>query len=375
MPATPGGTLRPTTIAHVVLSLRTGGLERVAVDLVNCAAPELRPIVVCLETKGPMADELRRPGTLVEVLHRAPGFRPWLAVPLARRLRHHDVRLVHTHNSAPGFYGGLAARMAGLPVLHTKHGQNLTGGNQGRLNRISHRLSDFVVAVSEPARELALSEGARRDRVAIIDNGVDLARFAGRDTARAATRSSLGLGPGDVLIGSLGRLAAIKNYPLLVDSAADAADRLGRCLTLVLVGDGPDRGRLEALAARSSARLRIVLPGTARAEEWLPAFDLFALSSDSEGLPVALLEAMACGLPAVVTSVGAIPEVVDHGRAGRLVAPGDRAGLASALAALAGDEATRATVGATAARRAAERYSAARMAREYEALYRTLLRA
>ena len=375
MTVSPAADPPPTTVAHVLLSLRTGGQERVAVDLVNCAAPEFRPIVVCLETSGPMADELRRPGGVVETIDRRPGFRPWLAIPLARLLRRHGARVVHTHNSAAGFYGALAARLVGLPVIHTKHGQNLSGGNQRRLNRIAYRLTDFVVAVSEPARGLALSEGARPDRLSIIDNGVDIGRFADRETARAATRCRLGFGRADVVIGSLGRLAEIKNYPLLVESAGDAAARLGRPLTLVLVGDGPERGRLAARASLSAAGLHVVLPGAARAEEWLPAFDVFAMSSDSEGLPVALLEAMACGLPPVVTAVGAIPEVVDHGRAGRLVAPGDRSALASALAALAADEAARRALGEAAARRVAERYSAARMARDYEALYRTLLRA
>jgi glycosyltransferase involved in cell wall biosynthesis len=364
----------PITVAHVVLSLRTGGLERVAVDLVNCAAPEFRPMVVCLETMGPMADELRRPGIVVEAMHRPAGFRPWLSLPLARRLWHHGVRVVHTHNSAAGFYGALAARLAAVPVVHTKHGQNLGSGNHRGLNRIAYRLTDAVVAVSGPARELALSEGARPHKLSIIDNGVDTRRFCGREEVRTATRARLALGVEDVAIGSVGRLAAVKNYPLLVQSATDAARRLGRTLTLVLVGDGPERDRLAALGRGVPSSLRMVLPGVGRAEDWLPAFDVFAMSSDSEGLPVALLEAMACGLPAVVTSVGAIPEVVDHGRAGRLVAPGDRNALAAALAALAGDEALRAAVGSIAAARVAQRYSAARMAREYEAVYRSLIR-
>ena len=359
-------------IAHVLLSLRTGGLERVAVDLVNCASPSLAPFVVCLETSGPMASELR-PSTSVDVMNRRPGFRPWLALPLARILKTRRARFVHTHNTAAGFYGALAGRLAGLPVLQTKHGQNLSGGNQRGLNRISYRLTDRVVAVSEAARALALSEGVRADRLSVIDNGVDVTRFAEREVRRAETRGRLGLRDTDPVVGSLGRLAAVKNQGLLVESAADAAARLARPLTLVLVGDGPERERLEALARGVSERLRVVFAGTGRAEEWLPAFDVFAMSSDSEGLPVALLEAMACGLPAVVTAVGAIPEVVDHGRAGRLVAPRDQEGLAAEIASLVADEAGRRALGEAATRRVGERYSAARMARDYEALYRELL--
>ena len=307
-------------------------------------------------------------------MNRRPGFRPWLALPLARILKTRRARFVHTHNTAAGFYGALAGRLAGLPVLQTKHGQNLSGGNQRGLNRISYRLTDRVVAVSEAARALALSEGVRADRLSVIDNGVDVTRFADARGPRAPRRGAgSDSGDADVVVGSLGRLAAVKNQGLLVESAADAAARLARPLTLVLVGDGPERERLESLARGVSERLRVVFAGTGRAEEWLPAFDVFAMSSDSEGLPVALLEAMACGLPAVVTAVGAIPEVVDHGRAGRLVAPRDQEGLAAELASLVADEAGRRALGEAATRRVGERYSAARMARDYEALYRELL--
>jgi glycosyltransferase involved in cell wall biosynthesis len=117
----------------------------------------------------------------------------------------------------------------------------------------------------------------------------------------------------------------------------------------------------------------VVLAGAQRAEEWLPAFDIFALSSDSEGLPIALLEAMACGVPAIVTAVGAMPEVVDHGNAGLVVPPGDRTALAEAIVALGGDAGRRAALAEAGLRHVQERHSAERMARDYEALYRKVL--
>jgi glycosyltransferase involved in cell wall biosynthesis len=364
---------KPVRIAHVLLTLRTGGLERVAVDLTNCAHAPFEPFFVCLETSGPMASEIRRPGTPVVEMNRPPGFRPWLALPLARVLRQRGATLVHTHNSAAGFYGALAGRLAGVPVVHTKHGQNLSGGRQRAVNRLAYKATDHVVAVSEPARALALSEGARPDKLSIIDNGVDIERFAGRAAERARTRAKLGLADDDVVVGTLARLYAVKNQRLLIDGAIGAAESLGRSLTLVLVGDGPEREPLESHARSHAGRLRVVFAGVGRAEEWLPAFDVFAMSSDSEGLPVALLEAMACGLPAVVTAVGAMPEVVDHGSAGLIVPPKDRAALAAAVADLAADREKRARLGEAALRRATMRYSADRMAREYEELYRRLL--
>ncbi len=356
-----------------MLSLQTGGLERVVVDLVNCAGPGFDPFIVCLETSGPMAEELRRPATPVVLMNRKPGFRPWLAVPLSRELRARGARIVHTHNTAAGFYGALAARLAGLPVVHTKHGQNLSGGNQRAVNRLAYLLTDRVVAVSESARELARSEGARPDRLSIIDNGVDIARFVDRAKQRSEARSRIGVPDGELVVGTVGRLAAVKNQRMLIESAGDAATKSGQRIVLVIVGDGPEKERLAAAAQAAPPGLRVVLAGAQRAEEWLPAFDVFALSSDSEGLPIALLEAMACGVPAIVTAVGAMLEVVDHGRAGLVVQPGDRAALAEAIAALCRDAGRRAALAEAALHRVQERHGAERMARDYEALYRRLL--
>ena len=363
----------PARVAHVLLSLRTGGLERVAVDLVNCAGPDFAPFLVCLETSGPMASELRKPATQIVVVNRKPGFRPWLALPLSRTLRAQGARIVHTHNTAAGFYGALAGQLARIPVVHTKHGQNLDGGNQARLSRVAYVLTDHVVAVSEPARALASREGARSDRLSIIDNGVDLARFSGSNERRAAARERVGVVEGEVVVGTVGRLAAVKNQRLLIEGAGDAALATGRRIVLVIVGEGPEHARLASASEVARPGLRVVLPGAGRAEEWLPAFDIFAMSSDSEGLPIALLEAMACALPAVVTSVGAMPEVVDHGRAGLVVPPGNREALAQAIASLCGDTNRRAALGAAGLRRVEERHSASRMARDYEALYRKVL--
>ncbi len=363
----------PTRVAHVLLSLQTGGLERVAVDLVNGAGPDFEPFLTCLETSGPMAGELRNPATPIVVMNRRPGFRPWLAVPMSRSLRGRGAHVVHTHNTAAGFYGALAGRLAGLPIVHTKHGQNLTGGSQKTLSRVTYLLTEHVVAVSEPARELARSEGARPEQLSVIDNGVDLSRFSERERRRAEARERVGAGEGELVVGTVGRLAAVKNQGLLIDSARDVSSIAGRRIVLVIVGDGPEKSRLAARAQGGPPGLRVVLPGAGRAEEWMPAFDIFVLSSDSEGLPIALLEAMACGLPAVVTGVGAMPEVVERGRSGIVVPPGDREALAQAIGTLGSDASPREALGAAARRRVQERYSAETMARAYEALYRKVL--
>jgi glycosyltransferase involved in cell wall biosynthesis len=366
-------TARRHRVAHVVLGLGRGGLERVVVDLVNHASEAFRPVVICIEEKGPLLTAIRRGDVPVLALHRRPGFRPWLSLRVLQALRAHGADIVHTHNSAAGFYGGLAGRLGGRLVVHTKHGANLAGSRaQGLLNRLALGMTDRVVAVSQATRALALSEGAGDRDTCIIDNGIDLARFVRRPGDRERARALFDIPHTAFVVGSVARLAPEKNHALLVEAFCDVGAHEGP-LALVLVGDGPEE---EALRQRAGARRgcgRIVFAGAReRVEEVLPAFDVFALCSDSEGLPVALLEAMAAGVAPVVTRVGAMPDAVGGGDAGLVVPRGGRAELTQALDALQRNPQRCATLGQAAREGVRARYSASRMAREYEALYAQL---
>lgn len=333
----------------------------------------------CLEESGPMADAIRRPAVPVVSLHRRPGFRPWLALRLSRALRRHGTQLVHTHNSAAAFYGALAGKLCRLPVIHTKHGTNRAPMRaQERLNRLAFLMTDHVVSVNPSLRALSRREGVRLDRSSVIDNGVDLTRFDAGATARRRARDELGLPRDAFVVGSVARLVHEKNQALLLESFADVA-RAGdgaEDAYLVILGDGPLRGQLQAQADGLRVGERVLLAGArGGVERLLPAFDVFVLSSDAEGLPVALLEAMAAGLPPVVTSVGAMPEAVAHGEAGKVVTPRSRADLCSAVLDLWRLPSERARLGAAARDRVESRYSAARMASAYEAVYASCLRA
>jgi glycosyltransferase involved in cell wall biosynthesis len=142
----------------------------------------------------------------------------------------------------------------------------------------------------------------------------------------------------------------------------------------VLVGDGPERGALEALAAELGVAERLVVTGwTESARRWLPTFDAFALPSLWEGMPLVILEAMHAGLPVVASDVGSVTEAVADGETGYVVAPGDEPALRERLARLLGDPALRARLGERGRAVAAERFTAAAMARRYEAVYAEVL--
>ncbi|WP_344342662.1 glycosyltransferase, partial [Kitasatospora putterlickiae] len=201
----------------------------------------------------------------------------------------------------------------------------------------------------------------------------DLAGAPEGPAARAAARAGLGLPDDAFVVGTVGNLTPKKDQATLL--AAHAALLRSRPdARLLLVGAGPLDARLRARAAELGVADTVVFAGSrADVPELLPALDVFTLSSRQEGLPVALMEAMTSGLPAVVTRVGGMPEVLDDGEQGLLVPPGDPSALAGAFDRLAGDPDLRARM-ASAARERAKRFDVAGAQRAVEAVYARVLR-
>ena len=301
---------------------------------------------------------------------------------LTRFLRRERPQIVHTHTAKAGVLGRVAARLAGVPVVvHSFHGHVLAGyfGPTGsRLatcaeRGLAHLTSQLVTLsprlVTELAEEFAV---APRERFEVVPLGRDLSSFAA--PPRGLLRAELGLGPETPLVGCVGRLVPIKDVPLLLR----AMEQVEPSAHLVVVGDGPERGRIEA-AIPPALRGRVHLLGW-RAD--LPAIygdlDLFALSSRNEGTPLAIVEALAAGVPIVATAVGGIPDMLGNelgpGRfeAGRLVSSGDAAGLGVAIQGLLRDEVGR-TRASLAARRCAEVYRAEHLVERMAGLYESLL--
>ena len=170
------------------------------------------------------------------------------------------------------------------------------------------------MAVSESVREsLVRVEGLARDKIEVVYNGVDLARFSSAGRTSAEARRCLGIPPDATVIGTVGRLDPGKNYQLLVSALPSLRDDF-RDLRLVVVGDGPDRSNLSRLAARLQVQEICLFLGERHdVEHILPAFTVFALPSLHEGTPLTVLEAMAASVPIVATAVGGIPEILTHG--------------------------------------------------------------
>lgn len=276
-----------------------------------------------------------------------------------RRLRP-DV--VHTHTPKAGIFGRLAARAAGVPaVVNTVHGLYALPEDRWRkraliygLERMASTCSHAELVQNPEDIEVLARIGVPREKLRLLGNGVDLARFdpAGVSEERAqGIRRELGAGPGDVVCLLVGRLVAEKGYHEAFSAAAMLRTRSPR-VRLVVVGphepDKPDAVGLDDVR-RAEANGVLFLGLRHDVEDLYAASDIFVLPSYREGFPRAAMEAAAMGLPVVATRIRGCRQVVEHGVTGLLVAPRDSTGLAAAMATLGGDEAMRRRMG-TAAR-------------------------
>lgn len=313
---TVGGT--ETMVCHLARRLRRRGLG-VALG--------------CLDAMGELGQQMAAEGFDVRVYGRRPGFDVLLPWRIARHARRHRAAVVHAHQYTAFFYAALAKPMSGAGLVFTEHGRlhpDRPSWRRRAFNRVFAGQADSVTAVSEGVREaLRAVEGFDPKRVEIVPNGIDLDRFS--TVSRGEARQALGLPAHAPVIGTVGRLDPIKNYPLLLEAFRRLVAGVPEARLLV-VGEGPDRAGLEERVGRLGLTGAVRFLGQRLdVERILPALDLFVLCSYSEGLPMTLIEAAAAAVPIVSTAVGGIPEMVRHRREAILL-PGPPPPLADAEA-------------------------------------------
>jgi len=359
-------------VLQVVLSLNPGGTERLVVELARRLHRQIPMAVCCLDEQGAWATELTAEGIPVEALHRQPGFVPRLSKAIAAMAARHRATVAHCHHYSPFVYGGLSRvwRRA-TRVVYTEHGR-LSDAPPSSKRRIANaalgRLPSGVFAVSNELREHLLEEGFAPARAAVIYNGIDIGPLpcAAR---RADIRRRLGVGEETFVVGTIARLDPVKDLGTLLD----AVSRLARGpISLVMIGDGPERQALERRAAELGIADRVRFLGQRNdAREWLAGCDVYVNCSISEGVSLTILEAMAAGLPVIATRVGGTPEVVDVG-SGKLIPARDAATLASALVDLRTDVPGRSAMGRAARQRVEAHFTLDRMVEEYRRVYERL---
>lgn len=360
------------TILHIVISLETGGLEKFVLDLITCTHSGFNHKVLCLERTG----ELAGLSGIADImcLDFKPGIQ-WKAISDIRSIiRDNNIDLVHTHNEKAQFYGSLAGFLCRTPVLHTKHGKNLTSVKSRLRNNLLARFCTKIVAVSQDAALQCISEEKiPASKVSTILNGVNTDIFISNRDA-SSLKTSLGIESGIPVIGIVARLASIKDHATLF-AACRIIKESGPDFRLLVVGDGPLKSELLVLADTLQLSKEIIFTG-ARFDipDLMNVMDLFVLSSISEGISLTLIEAMACELPIVATSVGGNPEVVVEGETGYLVPAQQPRLMAERIQQLVMNETLRKDFGRKGRIRAVDCFSLNRVGQQYEDLYRSVLK-
>lgn len=359
-------------VVHAVLSLDRGGLEQLVLQM--CESGPRRNImhsIVCIERRGALAPAVEALGVEVCDQEKGKGLR---LVSTHRKLRETLRRLkpdvVHSHQAGALFHAGAAAWREGIPVVHTEHGKHYQTAKSRWLGWIAGRLTSHFVCVSQDIADDLIERGiVAAARVKVVRNGINVQRFyaASRDST---VRDELNIGEDEFVIGTVGRVSKVKRQDVLVRAFAELCSRRSD-VHLVIVGDGPERNTLEQLASELKLDGRIHFTGFRDdRERFLGAMDVFALTSESEGMPLVILEAWSAGLPVVSSEVGGVPEIVEHNKTGLLFPHEDITKLADILTDLVENETRRRELSKAGRNKVVQEYEFDVMLEQYEQIYR-----
>jgi len=371
---------QPLRIAYVVHTFDTGGLERCVAHLCNhLDRDRFEPMIICLNRSGTAADWLEREVPIVELSKRTGNdFR--VVGRLTKALKDNKIDIVHSHNWGTLLETAVARRRARTPAhIHAERGTVLgtlrERGLSVRLRGLAMKWAlprvDVVLSNAEStAQKVAQRCGYDASRIHIIPNGVAGHCLDNPQQTRSEFRSQLGIPDSAIVVGSVGRLQPVKQFELAIKAIA----RLHDNVHLILVGDGPLAGELTAQANRANVSGRVHLVGHhVNIGRWLDAFDIFVNTSLSEGMSQSILEAMAAGLPMVVTDVGDSKAMVAGADpCGLVVCASDVDAFAASLKKLVDNPDLRAETGRNAVSRHDRFYSFSRMISAYEAFYADL---
>ena len=365
----------PARVLELLTSTAIGGGPKQVFDLVTrLPRAELTPLIAA-PRDGAYFERFREAGVDTRELS-LNRLRPSTLVRVIQLIRRERADIVHSHGKGAGLYGRLAAAWTGIPAIHTFHGIHYGRYAQGvdalylGLERALSRFTRVIINVSESqAREGAALRLFRPGQGVVIVNGVDIDEIDRLAARSPVTRASLGLGPEHLVLGCVTRFDQVKGTASLLDAVRRLALRLPS-VHLVLVGGGAEERGLRSLAAAAGVAGHVTfLNFLPRAPRALPLFDLYVSASHREGLPLAVLEAMAAGLPVVATRVAGHVDAVEHGITGLLAEPDNVADLSAHVLDLLADSGRRQRMGAAGRERIERQFSAERMVAQTAAVY------
>ena len=381
-------------VCHVITRLIVGGAQENTI--LTCEGLRQHGHLVTLisgPTTGPegsLVERARNGGyEFLELPELIRAVNPWMDFRARRMLAMEFDRLkpdvVHTHSSKAGIVGRFAARDARVPhVVHTIHGMSFNRTQPGLirkayawLEKLAARRSEALVSVADALSAQMVTAGVcRREKLSTVYSGMEIERFTPTQYDRAAIRREWGVGDDEVVVGTIARLFRRKGYEQLIPIMAQAAEREPR-LRFVWIGDGAQRAEYEAELERLGLRDKTTLTGLVspeRVPEMIVGFDILAHTSQWEGLPRGVVQALLMQVPAVAFDIDGTPEVVLDQQTGRLVTLNDLSAFAEALLELASDAQLRRRLGQAGRELCRERFDWRRMVDQLEALYLRLMR-
>jgi glycosyltransferase involved in cell wall biosynthesis len=365
-----------TRVLQVVLSLAPGGTEHLVIELCRRLGQNFDVAVCCLEDEGAWAAGLRQSGIDVVALERPQGFRPHVGRQIAQLAADRGATLLHCHQYSPFVYGRIAKLWKpGLKLVYTEHGRLSDAPPPWKRRMVNPVLAQgggAIVAVSHDLREYMLAARFPRAGVRVIHNGINVGPSPSMADRRHA-RHLLGIDPDTFVVATVARLDPVKDLQTLLEAFAKVRQEVPRSRLLV-IGEGPERAALADRAMRPDLAGSVEFAGLrSDVRDLLPAADVYANSSISEGVSVTILEAMAAGIPVVATAAGGTPEVLTDGEVGVLVPRRDAARLSDAIVALSRDRSTRLAIGVAGRRRLESSFTIERMVSDYQHLYQQVL--
>jgi glycosyltransferase involved in cell wall biosynthesis len=364
---------RRIKVMQVTWSLVAGGAEIYAFTIARNLAAERYTTELCaLDQGGALEDEIKRQGIPYRVMNRRQGIDLRLIWRLYRLFAKTRPRIIQTHHFNQLFYSFIGARLVGARLVHTEH--SLEDYEGRRKMRIALRLLSIfcrkVIAIGDDSESFMREQvGIPEKKLTVIRAGIDLKAF---NESKREARAALGLGATERVVTIIARLYPEKNHKLLLAAFAEVCKQVTDA-RLLIVGEGIEREAIQAEITRLELKERVRMLGVRRdVAKILAATDVFALSSDREGLPIVALEAMAASRPVVSTAVGDLPLVINDRETGYLVPPNDAHALASALIELLNDESLATRIG-EAARASVQPFGLETMISRYQNLYEAIL--
>jgi len=367
-------------ILHIYQNSKIGGVQQQLLSLLKAYSRErFNPIFCCLGPKEEIGKEIEE--TKIEFIPlnklRYNRFSLGIVLELYRLMKKKQIHVVRTHRYRSNLYGRLAAFLAGVPVIIASVHDNYRTDKRPKrriMNRILSKITDKIVAVSEDVKEdIIRYDSIDPSKIEVIPNGIDVERF-NPEKNTTDIRKEFSLEDDDIVIGFIGRIVPAKGLEYLLNALPYLKEEF-KSIKLLIVGEGSLVEKLKESAKKNNIFDNILFTGRRRdIPEILASINIFVMPSIAEGLPNALLEAMAMGKPIVTTEVGGIPEIVKNGFNGLLVPPRDTLSLSKAIKELISNDRLAAKLGQAARDLVHDNLSIKAIAQKWQSLYLSILK-